>query len=255
MLIAQRRQAILESLRAESAVSVRELTSRLGVSEVTIRRDLRALAAEGAMRRTRGGALTADGLSYEPTYAEKAGQLAREKQAIAELAVRTIQPGDSIVIGPGTTTLALARLLPAVGELTVVTNSLLVADALASAPLIDVILTGGMMRRSIYALVGPGTEQTLRGFHLSSAFMSGNGVNAEYGLTTPNLLVAAADQAIAAASRRIVVLADHTKVGLMTMCQTVPTDRIDMLVTDTGADPSAISDLESAGVDVRRAQG
>ncbi len=228
-----------------------DLAVELDISEVTVRRDLRALAGSGMLRRTRGGAMVTGGLSYEPTYAEKAGQLTAEKRAIAELAVRLLHPGDSIVLGPGTTTLSLARLLPRIGELTVVTNSLLVAEALASAPMIEVVVTGGTMRRSIYALVGPGTEHALSGLRLAYAFMSGNGVNAERGLTTPNLLVAAADQAIAAASRQIVVLADHSKIGLETMCQTVAAERIDILVTDPQADMAELARLEAIGVDVR----
>jgi DeoR family fructose operon transcriptional repressor len=159
------------------------------------------------------------------------------------------------VLGPGTTTLCLARLLPRVGDLTVVTNSLLVAEALASARTIEVVVTGGMMRRSIHALVGPGTELALRGLRVSWGFMSGNGVSAARGLTTPNLLVAAADQAIAAASRRIAVLADHSKIGQETMCLTVPPERIDMLITDASVDASELELLRAAGLDVRIADG
>ncbi len=251
VLIAERRKRILVAVRTAGMVSIEDLAVRLDTSDVTIRRDVRALAAEGMLRRTRGGAMMAGTLAYEPTYAEKAGLLEDEKRAIAELALDLIKPGDSVVLGPGTTTLSLARLLPRVGELTVVTNSLLVAEALANAPQVEVVVTGGMMRRSIHALVGPGTEQAMRGLRLGIAFMSGNGVNVERGLTTPNLLVAAADQAIAAASSQIVVLADHSKIGFETMCQTVPTERIDILVTDSGTDPREIRRLTDAGVDVR----
>jgi DeoR/GlpR family transcriptional regulator of sugar metabolism len=254
VLIAERRKLVLDAVRTSGVVSMQDLAGRLGTSEVTVRRDVRALAASGMLRRTRGGAMMAGGLAYEPTYAEKAGQLEAEKLAIAELALDLIKPGDSIVLGPGTTTLSLARLLPRIGELTVVTNSLLVAEALAGASQVEVVVTGGTMRRSIYALVGPGTEQALRGLRLGCAFMSGNGVNVERGLTTPNLLVAAADQAIAAASRQIVVLADHSKIGHETMCQTVPTERIDVLITDSRVDPREVRLLSAAGIDVRCAQ-
>ena len=254
VLIAERRKQILDAVRTSGVISMRELSARVGTSEVTIRRDVRALAASGMLRRTRGGAMMSGSLAYEPTHAEKSGQFEAEKQAIAELALDLIKPGDSIVLGPGTTTLCLARLLPRVGELTVVTNSLLVAEALAGATMIDVVVTGGTMRRSIYALVGPGTEQALRGLRLGCAFMSGNGVDADRGLTTPNLLVAAADQAIAAASRQIVVLADHSKIGVETMCQTVPVERIDVLITDSRAESRGIRLLADAGVDIRIAQ-
>ena len=254
MLIAERHRRILEALRATGVVSMHDLADQLDISVVTIRRDLRTLAADGMLRRTRGGAIAPEPLSYEPTYAEKAGQLMAEKQAIAEDALRLIQPGDSIVLGPGTTTLCLARLLPRVGDLTVVTNSLLAAEALANASSIEVVVTGGTMRRSIHALVGPGTEQALRGLRLAWGFMSGNGVNASRGLTTPNLLVAAADQAIAAASRRIAVLADHSKLGQETMCLTVPPERIDILITDGDGEADELVRLRAAGIEVHVAQ-
>jgi DeoR/GlpR family transcriptional regulator of sugar metabolism len=251
MIIAKRRQRIVETLRSVGVISVHDLAAQLGASEATIRRDLRSLDSSGMMRRTRGGAVLPGGLTYEPTYAEKAGQLTAEKHAIAERALELIKPGDSIVLGPGTTTLSLARLLPRVGELTVVTNSLLVAEALTIANQIEVVVTGGMLRRSIHALVGPGTELALHGLRLDFAFMSGNGVNADRGLTTPNLLVAAADQAIAAASRQIVVLADHSKIGRVTMCQTVPPQRIDVLITDAAPETREVRNLVATGVDVR----
>jgi DeoR family fructose operon transcriptional repressor len=110
------------------------------------------------------------------------------------------------------------------------------------------------MRRAIHALVGPGTEQALHGLRVNWGFMSGNGVNASRGLTTPNLLVAAADQAIAAASRRIAVLADHSKVGQETMCLSVPPERIGVLITDASADQREVALLRASGVDVRLAQ-
>ncbi|MET0773431.1 MAG: DeoR/GlpR family DNA-binding transcription regulator [Candidatus Limnocylindrales bacterium] len=251
MIIAKRRQRIVETLRSVGVISVHDLATQLGASEATIRRDLRSLDASGMMRRTRGGAVMPGALTYEPSYAEKAGQLTAEKNAIAERALELIKPGDSIALGPGTTTLCLARLLPRVGELTVVTNSLLVAEALTIANQIEVIVTGGMLRRSIHALVGPGTEQALHGVRLDLGFMSGNGVNAERGLTTPNLLVAAADQAIAEACRQIVVLADHSKLGRVTMCQTVPPQRIDVLITDASPDSREFRTLLTAGLDIR----
>jgi DeoR/GlpR family transcriptional regulator of sugar metabolism len=251
VLIAERHRRILESLQSSGVVSMQDLADQLDASVVTIRRDLRALAADGMLHRTRGGAVARGALSYEPTYAEKAAQLMAEKQSIAEHALGLIEPGDSIVLGPGTTTLCLARLLPRVGDLTVVTNSLLVAEALADARSVEVVVTGGTMRRAIHALVGPGTEQALRGLRVNWGFMSGNGVNASRGLTTPNLLVAAADQAIAAASRRIAVLADHSKVGQETMCLTVPPERMGVLITDAAADQRELGLIRAGGVDVR----
>jgi DeoR/GlpR family transcriptional regulator of sugar metabolism len=250
MLAAERRRRIAESLRSRGVVSVTEMAETLGTSEITLRRDLRVMAEGGLLVRTHGGAVLASGLAHEPTYSEKANQAAAEKAAIARLAVTMIRPGDSILLGPGTTTLALAHLLVDFPELTVVTNSLLVAQALMPAGRVEVILTGGTLRRAIHALVGPATEESVRTLRASQAFLSGNGLTTERGLSTPSPLVAAADRALAAAAQQVVVLADHTKIGNETMCQTVPLERIATLITDAGAGPEHLAAMREAGVTV-----
>ena len=250
MLAAERRKRIAESIRSRGVVSVTEMAETLGTSEITLRRDLRLMAEEGLLVRTHGGAVLPGGLAHEPSYLEKANQAAAEKMAIAHLAASMIRPGDSIVLGPGTTTQALARLLVDFPELTVVTNSLLVAEALMPASHVEVIVTGGTLRRPIHALVGPATEESVRTLRASQAFISGNGLTAERGLSTPSPLVAAADRALAAAAQQTVVLVDHTKVGIETMCQTVPVDRISTLITDAGADVRQLDELRELDVAV-----
>lgn len=254
MLAVERRRLIAESVRSRGVVSVAEMAETLGTTEITLRRDLRAMAKEGLLVRTHGGAVQPAGLGHEPSYYEKSGQAANEKAAIARLALGMIRPGDSILLGPGTTTLALARLLVNSPELTVVTNSLLVAQALIEAPRVEVILTGGTLRRSIHALVGPATEESVRALRASQAFISGNGFSAERGLSTPSPLVAATDRALASAAQQVVVLADHTKIGQETMCQTVPAARIHTLITDSKASPAALAAIREAGVDIRVAE-
>ncbi|TMD54176.1 MAG: DeoR/GlpR transcriptional regulator [Chloroflexi bacterium] len=251
MLMAERRRLILEHVRRRGVVSLRDMASVLGTSEITVRRDLSALADEGLVNRTHGGAVLPHGLAHEPTYREKATQAAAEKAAIGKLAAHLIQAGDSVILGAGTTTLALARELRRLPELTVVTNSLLVADALLDASGIEVLLTGGTLRRSIHALVGPPAEHSLRGLRANQAFLSGNGLTAQRGLSTPNLMVAATDRALAAAAREVVVLADHTKIGRDTMCQTVPCSSMHMLVTDPASDPEELRAIGDYGVEIR----
>src|SRR5215469_7048638 len=235
MLAAERRRRIAESIRSRGVVSVTEMAEALGASEITVRRDLGLMAEEGLLVRTHGGAILPGGLAHEPSYSEKAHQAAAEKAAIARLAASMIRPGDSIVLGPGTTTQALARLLADFPELTVVTNSLLVAEALMPASHVEVIVTGGTLRRPIHALVGPATEDSVRGLRASQAFISGNGFTAARGLSTPSQVVAATDRAIAAAAQNVVVLADYTKIGQETMYQTVPSAKVQTLITDSRA--------------------
>jgi len=254
MLAVERRRLIAESIRSRGVVSVAEMAEALGTTEITLRRDLRAMAMDGLVVRTHGGAIRPASLGHEPSYSEKAQQAATEKAAIARVALAMVRPGDSIVLGPGTTTLALARLLVHSPELTVVTNSLLVAQALMEAPRVEVILTGGTLRRSIHALVGPATEESVRALRASQAFISGNGFTADRGLSTPSPVVAATDRALAGAAQHVVVLADHTKIGQETMCQTVPAVRVHTLITDSKASPSELDAIRATGVEVRVAE-
>ncbi len=151
------------------------------------------------------------------------------------------------MVGAGTTAQELARRLARVPGLTVVTNSLLVAQALAHANRVEVVMTGGTLRGSNYALVGSGAEQSLHGLRVSRAFLSGAGLTAERGLSTSNMLSASVDRALVQAAAEVVVLADHTKLGTDTMFQTVPTDLITRLVTDEppGHDERAAMELQA----------
>jgi DeoR/GlpR family transcriptional regulator of sugar metabolism len=250
MLAAERRQRIAERVRARGVVSIAEMAVALGTSEITIRRDLRLMAEQGLVVRTHGGAVVPGGLTREPPYTEKATRAAIEKTAIARMARSLIASGESVILGPGTTTLALALMLGDLPELTVVTNSLLAVEALMPASRVEVLLTGGQLRRSIHALVGPATEDSVRSLRVSVTFISGNGLTAERGLSTPHPLVAATDRALAAAATRVVVLADHTKIGFEAICQTVPLERMATLVTDAGADLDQLASIRAAGVEV-----
>ncbi|MFB9571621.1 DeoR/GlpR family DNA-binding transcription regulator [Streptomyces yanii] len=232
MFAAERRQLILEMVRANGAVSLRELARVVQTSEVTVRRDVRALEAEGLLDRRHGGAVLPGGFTRESGFPQKSHLATAEKTAIADLAAGLVEEGEAIVVGAGTTTQELARRLARIPGLTVVTNSLLVAQALAHANRVEVVMTGGTLRGSNYALVGSGAEQSLQGLRVSRAFLSGSGLTAERGLSTSNMLSASVDRALVQAAAEVVVLADHTKLGSDTMFQTVPTDLMTRLVTD-----------------------
>jgi DeoR/GlpR family transcriptional regulator of sugar metabolism len=247
---AERRQRILELVRSSGAISLRELARQVQTSEVTVRRDLRALAAQGLLDRHHGGAALPGGLSHEPTYSEKTHVASDAKAAIAALAAGLVSDGDAIVVGAGTTTQAFAARLTRHSELTVVTNSLLVASGLAGARGVDVVMTGGTLRGSIHALVGGTTEHVLSSVQGTRAFISGNGLTATRGLSTPNLTVAGVDRALAGAAREVVVLADHTKIGTEALLQTVAADDIQHLVTDDASDPVELNALRDLGITI-----
>lgn len=249
MIAAERRVAILTMIRSNGVVSLRDLSAAVRTSDVTVRRDLRALEEQGLIDRRHGGAVLPGGLSHEQSYRQKSRVAAPEKAAMAELAVDLIHEGDAIVVGAGSTTHALARLLGRFHDLTVVTNSLLVAQDLASTQ-VEVVVTGGSLRGSTYALVGPGAEQGLAAMRLRWAFLSGNGLTPDRGLSTPNMLAASVDRAIADAAAEVVVLADHTKLGVDTMCLTVSSDQVDHLITDWQADNDMLKRFRDCEVNV-----
>ncbi len=234
LLAAQRRTAILDRVRSDGAVRVRDLVLRFGVSDMTIRRDIETLARRGLIAKVHGGATTVQPhTTDEPGFRAKSTQAEREKEAIAARAARLVQPGTAIAISAGTTTWRFAQLLVAVPNLTVVTNSVPVSDVFHAAPRPDrtVILTGGI-RTPSDALVGPTAVDAIRALNFDQVFLGVHGMAATAGFTSPNFLEAETDQALLASARQCVVLADHGKwdvVGLSTIC---PLRRADVLVTD-----------------------
>ncbi|RFA22369.1 DeoR/GlpR family DNA-binding transcription regulator [Subtercola boreus] len=253
MLAAQRRNLILEFLRADGAVSISSLAGRLETSAVTIRRDIVYLDAIGMLTRTHGGAV-AGPAPRESSYAEKIGQAMEEKYAIGRLAATLVHDGDVIIIGPGTTTEAFAESLIDRTGLTVITNSLLVAEAFVPAAENEVIMTGGTLRASIRAFVGESTNRTLRTIHADKTFVSGNGLVADFGLSTPNMSVADSDRAMAAAAHEVVALVDHTKFGVRTAVQTIATEQITHLVTDSKTPAAQLAAFAGHGIALHVAQ-
>lgn len=249
MFAVERRRAIVDHVRARGVVSLRELADALNTSEVTVRRDVRAMEEEGVLDRLRGGAAWPGRLTHEQTHQQKSQVATAEKVAIARLATELVVEGDALVIGAGTTTQEFARALARFTDLTVVTNSILVAEELARTTA-EVVMTGGTLRGSTYALIGSAAEQSLQQVGVRHAFLSGNGLTAGRGLSTPNMQSASIDQAIVRSAQDVVVLADHTKLGVDTMVQTVAAEAITHLVTDDKADPEVLDQLRAVGVQV-----
>lgn len=250
MFTDERRKVILASLSVHGSLSVGDLAKMVRSSDVTVRRDLRVLQDEGHIVRSRGGASIARAGMDEPTYRDKTVVAPGEKLAIAQEAASLIEDGDFIMLGAGTTTQALARMLRR-RRLMVATNSLLVADELTEATNVEVFVIGGVLRGNIHAMIGGDAERAIARMRLGKLFLSGNGLTAGAGLTTPNLHVASIDRAAVDSAEQVIALADHTKIGVESMVVTVPTDRIDTLVTDDGADGREIAALRAAGLEVR----
>jgi DeoR/GlpR family transcriptional regulator of sugar metabolism len=245
MLAPQRQAAILDRVRTTGGVRVGELASDFGVSDMTIRRDLEALAERGLLAKVYGGATTVGAKSTdEPGFTAKSGRQHAEKVAIASAAAELVTPGDAIALSAGTTTVELAHRLLDVPELTIVTNSIPAADVFYRAARSDhtVVLTGGV-RTPSDALVGPVAVAAIRSLHLDVLFLGVHGMTERTGFTTPNLMEAGTDRRLVAAARRLVVLADHTKWETVGIATIAPLDEADVVVTDSGLSAEARAQL------------
>ncbi|MCG5216273.1 DeoR/GlpR family DNA-binding transcription regulator [Streptosporangium sp. KLBMP 9127] len=224
MLAQQRRQAILERVRASGGARVADLVRELGVSDMTIRRDLEVLAGRGLVSKVHGGATAAGpGSTEEPGFTAKSARQQPEKDTIARLAAALVRPGTAVALSAGTTIWTLAHHLVDVPELTVITNSIRVADVFHRVPRADrtVVLTGGV-RTPSDALVGPVAVAAIRRLHVDTLFLGVHGMSSRAGFTTPNLLEAETDRELVASAHRLVVPADHTKwdtIGIATIAE------------------------------------
>lgn len=234
MLAQQRQVRILAELRRAGAVRVADLTDLLGVSDMTVRRDLEQLAAEGVARKVHGGAVVAGQVAFEPGFAAKSQLAQPAKQAIADHAAGLIRPGAAIALSAGTTTWAMARQVATIAGLTVVTNSTTVADVITSADTVNqvtVILTGGVRTPSA-ALVGPVADRTIARMHVDQLFLGVHGMDPRAGYTTPNLAEATTNRAFLDAAREVIVLADSSKWGVVGLADIAPLSAAAVVITD-----------------------
>ena len=239
MLVTERRERILALTRDRGTASIVELAATLQVSEMTVRRDIDQLAEEGAVERSRGGVRARGNQRLVPAPATSA-----ERRAIVTAAAALVEPGMAVGISGGPTALALARELVRVPELTIVTNALPVSDLFsppdrADAPYTQtVVLTGGV-RTPSQALVGPVAVRALEHLHCDLVFLDAHGLDEQAGITTMNLLEAETNRALMAAGREVVVLAEHSRWGVVGLTTVADLSDIDRLITDDGLDDSA----------------
>ncbi|WP_371478136.1 DeoR/GlpR family DNA-binding transcription regulator [Kitasatospora sp. NBC_00315] len=252
LLAPQRRALILEDVRRDGVVRVAELVDRLGVSALTIRRDLELLARSGAVEKVHGGAVLTDGASVvEPRFEAKAVLQSEAKAAVANAAAALVDPGGVVAISAGTTAFAVASRLLDVPRLTVVTNSLPVAELLRTAArergdaAPALLVTGGTTTRSA-ALVGPLADQGIRSLNVDLLVLGAHGVSERAGLTTPNLAEAQTNRALVSCARRVMVVADHTKWDVVGLSGFAALAEADVFVTDAYLDDRARAVLGKA---------
>jgi len=215
---------------------------------MTVRRDLESLQGRGLIVKVHGGAAAIEGSSsFEPGFTAKSTLMQAEKNAIAGAAASLVATGTAIAISAGTTTYAMARLLTDVPGLTVLTNSVPVADVLYKdgRPDQTIILSGGV-RTPSDALVGPFAVEVIRSLHVDIVFLGTHGMDSRSGFTTPNILEAETNRALIEAGRRLMVLADHTKWGTIGISSVGRLQEADTIITDAGLDPLALSQMAAS---------
>ena len=248
MLARQRQERILEEVRLVGGARVSELVDLLHVSDMTVRRDIVQLAQRGLVERVHGGATTVGARSSEePGFATKSALAREQKHSIAVSCAALISPGESVAVSAGTTTLEVARELLPVAELTIVTNSPPVADLMHDPGRRDrcVVLVGGE-RTPSNALVGPVAVEALRTLHVDTLVLGVHGITVQQGLTTPNLVEGATDRALVESARRLIVVADHTKWGVVGLAKISELRQVDVLITDGGLPSAARRSLSAA---------
>jgi DeoR family transcriptional regulator, aga operon transcriptional repressor len=250
MLNEERRRAILDILNRDGRVFVKELSNQFQTSQVTIRKDLESLHEQNHLHRTHGGALPCrEGALEDPTLREKEQFHREEKLHIAAAAARMVNEGQVIILDSGTTTTAIARALRVFKNLTVVTNAVNIAAELAGTP-IEVILTGGTLRKNSFSLVGPIAEETLRHLNADILFLGVDGFDVHHGLSTPNLLESKVNRVMVEVAKRTVVVCDASKFGRRSLSLIVPTSAVQQVITDKAIAKSDVRILKKAAIEV-----
>ena len=245
-----RKQFILETLKKTGGIKISELAKKLGKSRMTITRDLDELAKDGLLLRVHGGAVSNISRGYEPPYFSRKGLRTGAKQAIAKVANELITEGNTLILDVGSSTRELAQLLKKRKNLTVITPSLEHAMELAGNSLIKLIVTGGIVRVGEMSIIGPISENTINEFNVDKAFIGAGGIDLKAGLTEYNTEDAQVKKSIIGNCKQSIVLADSTKLGNVTFSKVIPLEKIDILITDSEADPSFINGLEGKGIKV-----
>ncbi len=250
MYAAERQQRIMVQARRDGRVEVSALADGLGVAAETVRRDLTVLERRGSLRRVHGGAIPVERLEVEPSLATRSTRLTEVKRRIAARALDELPVGGTVVLDAGSTTQAVVELLPPDIDLTVLTNSIAAAHALASHPGISLYVLGGRVRGTTGAAVGDWVTAALDGVLADLVVLGTNGISADRGLTTPDQSEAAVKRAMVRAARRCIVLTDSSKAGDDHLHRFAELSQVDLVITDDDLADDVAAELRAAGPEV-----
>lgn len=246
MLAETRRRLLLERIARQGYATLDELVKALGVSDSTVRRDLEALDLAGSVKRTHGGAVYSGEVRAMPALEDRASSATLEKRAIGRATAELVEDGDSILLDGGTTTLEVARALLG-RSLQVVTNSLPIAQLLASSKDIDLILIGGYVYPRTGVALGPLAVAMMRGIRVRKAILGAGGVVAE-GIYNSNLLLVETERQMMSCGQEVVIVADHTKFGRLALARLCGLDEVQRFVSDADLSEDYRAVLKAAGV-------
>lgn len=242
---------IVELLNKELKKSVAELCEYFSVSPATMRNDLRELESIGLLKRTHGGAISNKKMIYEPNSRQKEiDHNIDKKRCIAKAAINYVQDDDVILLDTGSTAYELAKLLPTIKNLTVVTYDFKIAEYLDLRSDAAIIFLGGQLRRNFHCSIGPLVINTLKDLNADRAFLGANGLDIDKGITTPNLELAAIKKEMISISDEVIVLCDSSKVGKASFAKFSEAEDCDFIITDSGISKEELEKLNQLNVDV-----
>jgi DeoR/GlpR family transcriptional regulator of sugar metabolism len=254
MFAEERYLRILEVVERFGKATVAELSEALGVSPVTVRRDLEKLEERELLLRTHGGAMALHArigeVAQEKSFSEKAEALAAEKERIAEAAARLVNDGDAVLLTAGSTNMRLAQKLAGKKRLKIVTNAANIAVQIGNETDCEVILTGGTLRPKSFALVGPLAEESLGRIRVDKLFLGVDGFDLNEGLTTPNLSEARMDRTMISIAKQVIVVADHSKFGKVCFSRVAPLSVVHTVVTDRSLDADTCGRIRELGIEL-----
>jgi len=246
----QRREQIMQRLVEAGSVRGAELVAALGVSAVTVRGDLDALEAQGLITRKHGGATLVRMPPQEQSVEQKGGVNSQLKERIGQRAAQLVQSGDNIILDSGTTTLPLARALRQHQDVTVMTNGLNIAWALADAEGVTLLMTGGLLRKRSLSLQGAQSEACMSAFNFDKLFLGVDGLDLKFGCTTHDEAEARLNHKMVERAKRVIVLTDSSKFNRVSLHRIVTLDHVDTVITDTGIDAEHRAGLAQLGIEV-----
>lgn len=245
---AERRDYTQKVLREKGHVSVSDLSEELGVSEVTIRKDLRYLEEHNLLLRTHGGAILPDRFVADRPFEEKAKRNAEAKRRIGKAAADLVQNNDTLFLDAGTTTMQVARHFDPTYSLTVVTNAVNIAMELLGRANTEVLMLGGMLRNTSASVVGPFAEEMIRQHACSKLFLGVDGFDIDHGLTTTNPLEAQVNRLMIDAAEQTIVVTDASKFGRRGLSRICSADQIDLIITEEGVPDDVQATLNERGI-------